>query len=135
MAIIVWEDQLSVDVAEIDGQHQKLVEMINNLHDAMKVGKGKDATGDILHGLANYTVEHFGTEEKYFEQFRYPAAHLHKKEHQDFVEKVTLFINDFDSGKILLTMDIMKFLKEWLVNHIQGTDKQYTNCFNSNGLN
>ena len=44
MAIIQWNDSLSVNVVEIDKQHQKLVAMINDLNDAMRQGKGKDAS-------------------------------------------------------------------------------------------
>jgi hemerythrin len=36
-----------VKVAEIDTQHKKLIDMINKLYDAMKVGKSKDVMGEI----------------------------------------------------------------------------------------
>ena len=42
MSLITWDESLSVNVAEIDRQHQKRVAMINELHDAMKSGKGKE---------------------------------------------------------------------------------------------
>ena len=135
MAIIQWKDNLSVNISEIDEQHKMLVTMINDLHDAMKLGKGKDALGDILNNLATYTVGHFGTEEKYFEQFDYPDTLSHRKEHQAFTEKVTGFIGSFNDGKAVLSMDVMSFLKDWLINHIQGSDKQYGPFLNSHGLN
>jgi hemerythrin len=40
MALIQWNDGLSVNVVEIDRQHQKLIGMINDLNDAMRQGKG-----------------------------------------------------------------------------------------------
>jgi hemerythrin len=54
-----------VSVNEIDLQHQKkLIEMINNLHDAMRPGKGNAVLGEIINGLVDYAGAHFQTEEK-----------------------------------------------------------------------
>lgn len=134
MALFQWDSSFSVDVAEIDKQHQKLVEMINNLNDAMKQGKGKDVLVKIFGELFTYAGNHFATEEKYFEKFKYPAAASHKLEHTNFVKKVSELKDGFDSGKISLTIEVMNFLKDWLKGHIQGTDKKYGPFFNANGL-
>jgi hemerythrin len=135
MVLMNWDDSFSVKVTEIDEQHKKLILLINNLYDAMMQGKGKDVLGSILSELANYTVTHFGTEEKYFDKFNYENTLPHKLEHKKFVEKVTEFKTKFDSGNATITIDLMNFLKDWLVNHIKGTDQKYSNCFNENGLN
>jgi hemerythrin len=134
MALFQWDSSFSVDVAEIDKQHQKLVEMINNLNDAMKQGKGKDVLVKTFGELFTYAGNHFATEEKYFEKFKYPAAASHKLEHTNFVKKVSELKDGFDSGKMSLTIEVMNFLKDWLKGHIQGTDKKYGPFFNANGL-
>jgi hemerythrin len=134
MPIIVWNDTLSVQVAEIDRQHQKLVDMINGLHEAMLGGKSKDVLGTLVAELAGYATTHFGTEEAYFQKFGYPQAAAHKKEHAGFVKKVSDFQSDFAQGRLMLSMDVMNFLKDWLVNHIQGTDQKYSAFFHAQGL-
>jgi hemerythrin len=134
MALIQWNDTFSVKVAEIDQQHQKLVSMINELNDAMKQGKGKDALSKIINGLVSYTVTHFNTEEKYFARFGYPETDSHKKEHAAFVKKVSEFKDGFEKGKISLSIEVMNFLSDWLKNHINGTDKKYSQFFNEKGL-
>jgi len=134
MPIITWTDSFSVKVVEIDNQHKKLVEMINRLYEAMKVGKSKDVMGEILDNLITYTATHFKTEEKYFDLYHYPEKETHKAEHEKFVETVTKFKNDFESGNAIISIEVMNFLKEWLTNHINGSDKQYTKCFNDQGL-
>ena len=70
MALMKWDESFSVGVKEIDAQHQKLVAMINELHAAMKEGKVHDVLGEIISGMAKYTIFHFETEEKYFEEFQ-----------------------------------------------------------------
>jgi hemerythrin len=134
MAYIVWNEKYSVGVKEIDLQHKKLTDLINGLHDAMKEGKGKDVLARVLQDLINYAASHFATEEKYMTQFKYPAYPAHKGEHEKFVKKVLDLQKDFNSGTAVMTLEVMNFLKDWLFNHIQGTDKKYGPFFNEHGL-
>ncbi|MBP2029207.1 hemerythrin-like metal-binding protein [Methanohalophilus levihalophilus] len=135
MPIMKWDESFSVKVAEIDKQHQTLVEMLNELYDMMKIGKGKDVIGPLLNDLTEYTVEHFGTEEKYFDKFGFEESARHKHEHKKFVNQVSKFKQEFDDGTANLSIDLMNFLKNWLVEHIKGSDQRYIQCFNENGLN
>jgi len=134
MGTITWNDSLSVKVLAIDQQHKKLVDMINELSDAMRSGKGRDVLSKIISGLILYTGTHFKTEEKYFDQFGYPEAEIHKKEHEAFVLKVLEFKKGFEKGDLNLTVEIMDFLSDWLQNHIKGSDKKYSQFFNDHGL-
>ena len=134
MALIQWSPALSVNVVEIDRQHQKLVAMINDLNDAMRAGKGKEVLGKTIAELLTYTATHFQFEEKYFAQYGYPDTAAHKKEHVDFAQKVTDFKKGFDGGTLGLSMQVMSFLSDWLQKHIQGSDKKYSAFFNSKGL-
>ena len=134
MSLIRWNNSFSVNVAEVDRQHQKLILMINDLTDAMKSGKGKDVLGKILDGLISYTASHFKMEEQYFKELRYPHAGEHKKEHVDFVKKVLEFKEDFDSGKATVSVNMLQFLSRWLQTHIKGSDMKYSTFFNENGV-
>jgi hemerythrin len=132
--MIQWDSSLSVSVAEIDGQHQKLVKMINELNDAMRAGKSRDILGKIVTGLISYVRVHFSTEEKYFNQFKYPETDQHKQEHVAFSMKVDDFAKKFQNGQLGISIELMDFLSNWLGKHIKGTDKKYSALFNANGL-
>ena len=134
MALITWNDGLSVGVAEFDQQHKKLVALINDLNDAMSVGKGKDVLGRIVNDLVAYSTTHFRAEEKCFARFEYPDTFNHRREHVIFSKKVAEFKNVLESGKMPLTVEVLSFLSDWLKNHIMGTDKKYSQFFNENGL-
>lgn len=135
MALLNWTSSYSVNVKEIDLQHQKLVNLINLLHDAMKSGKGKEVMGQALNDLVSYTKFHFKYEEDLFQKTMYPDTMIHKRQHQDLVKQVSDFVKQFQTGEKLLTMDLMNFLKKWLTDHIVGTDKKYSAHFNSKGIN
>ena len=134
MALITWDGSYSVNIADIDRQHQKLMEMINDLDAAMHSGKGKEVLAKIIHGLVTYTRTHFTTEESYFDKFGYADASSHKLEHSNFVRKVSQFKDDFEKGRIGLSIEVMNFLSDWLKNHIKGTDKKYGPFLNEKGV-
>lgn len=124
--LIEWDNSLSVGNQKIDSQHKVLIKLINNLNEAFAEGKTKSAIGEILKELAEYTVTHFGDEERFMERGNYPDLANHKKIHVKFVDTVKTTINDFESGKSMVSKDLMIFLKEWLIEHIMGTDQKYS---------
>ena len=123
--LIDWKEKYSVFYDEIDEQHKKLVDMINELYDSFTQGKADDVVEDILIKMIKYTDYHFKTEEKYFEKYTYSNTEEHIKEHKKFVSDVTDFYKDFKNGSISLSYDIMTFLRNWLLEHIYGSDKKY----------
>ena len=105
-----------------------------SVNDAMKQGKGKDLPGRIISDLCIHAGSHFQTEEKHFDRHKYPETQSHKVKRAEFVKRIADFKNDYESGKVAMTVDLMNFLKDWLKNHIQGTDKKYSSFFNEKGL-
>jgi hemerythrin len=126
MALIEWSDKLSVNIPSIDDQHKVLVDLINQLHDAMKTGKSKDVIASVLSSLIDYTKKHFAHEEKCMTQTCYAHLKDHKCQHDDLAVKVLQFEADFKAGKVGLTMEVLTFLQQWLNGHIMKSDKGYS---------
>ncbi len=84
--------------------------------------------------LTAYTIFHFKTEEDYFDRFKYEKADEHKAEHKAFITKVADFKKQLGEGSLILSIDVLHFLVDWLKDHINGSDKEYSKCFNENGL-
>ncbi|HRY16332.1 MAG TPA: bacteriohemerythrin, partial [Candidatus Competibacteraceae bacterium] len=123
--LITWSEDFSVNDPEIDQQHQQLINMINALHEAMLVGKGKNVMGKLLDQLIQYTAQHFKYEEGRMEAGHYPDLAEHRKKHAGLVSKVLEIQKKMKSGKHLVEMETMRFLKAWLTEHIQRSDKKY----------
>lgn len=134
MGLITWDDSLSVQVTEIDNQHKKLIDIINNLSDAMRERKGNEVMTKILSDLASYTQTHFKWEERHFQKFNYKDTPAHLKEHEKFVDQIKKYKADFESGKLAMSIEVMNFLSDWLRGHIKGTDQKYTSFFHENGI-
>lgn len=135
MEYIKWDDSLSVKIKEIDDQHKKLIEMINEFYThIIEEKKLKDNLLKLLDELAEYTKFHFSTEEKYMDEFNFEYTDFHKKEHAEFINKVFGAKKRINEGKMVFSVEITNFLKDWLVNHIKGTDQNYIECFHDHGL-
>ncbi len=134
MAFIEWNDDLSVNVEVFDAQHKKLVGLINHLHESMSLGKGKDVLGQVLNDLIEYTITHFADEEAALKKYGFHGYSIQLAEHHSLTAKVLDLQRKLSSGEAVLSIDIMKFLKEWLTHHILETDKQYGVFFASKGI-
>jgi hemerythrin-like metal-binding protein len=123
---VTWSEQYSVGVASIDSEHQKLIGLLNDLHAAMMSGQGRTVMGKVLDGLSAYTVTHFAHEEGLMRLHAYPAYLPHKAEHDKLVKQVKSLQEEFRGGNATISLEVMSFLQDWLVNHIVGVDKKYT---------
>lgn len=134
MALIVWGPMLNVGVKEIDDQHRKLVDLVNQLNDAMAAGKGRNTLAPVLDELVRYTQYHFGTEERLMAKHPGSQSAAHKGEHQKFIADVSAFKKKFDSGNAMISTEIMIFLRDWLSKHILQTDKKFAQALNAAGV-
>ena len=129
-----WKDEYAFGIQIIDDQHKKFVETLNKLHDAIVSDQTKEMLSGIFWDLSEYAVFHFNTEEMYFEEFGYEGAEDHKKHHREFREKMIEFQNQYNEGKASISIDLMKFLEDWLTNHLRDVDAKYVQCFKEHGL-
>lgn len=132
---LVWKDEYSVEVIEIDEQHKKLIQIINNLIDAISNTQiKKQIIIETINNLIEYKKMHFETEEKYFHLFNYEGTLEHETAHNAFNERINTFqIKDGDDV-ISLAFDLVDYLEDWMIGHLMGMDKKYTRCFHEHGL-
>ena len=124
MERISWSSQLSTGIIEQDNQHKRLIDLINELNDAMQAGQSTQVMGKVLTELMNYTVFHFDYEEKLMAQYKYEDSIAHRAEHTKFVQTISDYMMNYDSGKEDISAEIMSFLRGWLTNHIMNSDKK-----------
>ncbi len=135
MPLMEWTERLSVGIEQFDQEHKRLVAMVNELFDAVQAGRGKEALGAILDNLIDYTKTHFANEEHFLEKNGYPDLEAHRREHEALTRQVVDIQRKYHSGATaMLSMEVMTFLKNWLVKHIQGSDKTYGGYMNEHGL-
>ncbi len=135
MPLLVWNDKLSLGLPSIDQQHQRLVEMLNELFDAVQAGRGRDVLGRVLVEVLDYTITHFAYEEQLLVLHGYPDTELHRQEHADLSRQVFTIQQKYCSGaSMTLSMEAMNFLRNWLIKHIQGSDRKYAAFLSGKGV-
>ena len=134
MDAFTWSNDYKVHIAQIDSQHQHLVALVGRLIMAMKEGKGSDVLGRILTEVIGYTQTHFATEEKLLRAHAYPGYAPHQQEHARLTKQVSALHERFQKKEIALTIEVAQFLKDWLIKHILGTDKQYSQFLLTKGV-
>ncbi len=131
---LAWDDSLSVHVAKIDEQHKVLVGLVNELDDSIRQGRDRKVVGSVLESLIEYTQTHFASEEDSMVLYRYPTYARHKSEHDMLTSKVLDLRQHYREGTAVVGADVLRFLRTWLVGHIQGMDKVFGNYLNGQGV-
>lgn len=124
MTFMTWSEDLSVN-DEIDAQHKRLFDIVNELHASVTAGAERSALTRVFNELIDYTIEHFQTEERSFAALAYPDALTHKKEHDDLTAQVVKLQNQFVEGDLVISFELLDFLHDWLMNHTSDSDIKF----------
>jgi hemerythrin-like metal-binding protein len=125
LSMFEWNNDYSVGIGSIDAQHQNLFRIVGELYAAMSAGQGKTVLAKTLDRLVQYTASHFAHEERLMAVHGYPDLAAHKAQHDALKTKVLQFQADFEREHVAMTTQLFQFLNDWLVVHIQGTDRKY----------
>jgi hemerythrin-like metal-binding protein len=134
MSLITWSTSIALDIPSIDNQHQRWISLINDLHEAMRTGKGRAVVGQTLTAMIDYTRTHFTAEEGLMSKHKYPEYTQHKALHDEFTAKLLDWQRQQKVTDTVLTLEVMNTLKDWLINHIQTVDRKYVPYLKSKGV-
>ena len=130
---IEWKDELSVGVAEIDDDHKKLISIVNKFHDAYVSGTARSTIIETLSEIAEYTTWHFDHEENIMRRLDFPELKTHAAQHTELLNQMGQILADYEVGKTELSDDILNFLRDWIVIHLQTQDRELGLWIQSNG--
>ena len=129
-----WKDEYSVGIDSIDQQHKRLVNLINQLHTAVHYSTGEEFEREALDELVDYTKTHFSYEEGLMEQNGYPDFEPHKEQHRQMILKVEEVLAEYEQNQHTAMNSALSYLSDWLINHINGTDKEYSSYLIGKGV-
>lgn len=127
---IAWQPDFATGSAIIDDQHRVLIKMLNDADTKLDDRSPLADYESIVKGLLSYAGYHFKTEEDMMVRLAYgkdhPAtAERHLDQHREFAASVQEVQRKIAAGEHIPKADLVKFLTDWLSNHILHTDKEF----------
>ncbi|MCF8018535.1 MAG: bacteriohemerythrin [Vallitaleaceae bacterium] len=120
-----WSMDYSVQNSVLDDHHKNLLKLFNDAYDLIISNAPVENTIKLLSELKVYSIFHFSEEEKLMRAANYPYYEEHVKEHKKFIEDITKFKDAISEQTAELNEEIFLFLSDWLIHHIQKTDRKY----------
>lgn len=131
---VVWKEAYSVGIEAIDSDHKNLIKLLNQFQTAYDYHTGEEFERMALDELVAYTKYHFKNEEELMETNGYPGFEAHREQHHLMIQEVERFLEDYEARGHEALQGVSEYLTGWLINHINGTDKQYTGYLNEKGV-
>lgn len=126
MHLFSWNsDKYRLGLPAIDAQHQRLVNLINELYDTLSVTSDKSIIDPILGYVVKLSREHFDVEERMMLDMHYPDIEAHIGRHMTFNETLATIIVQYQQGNIDVTLENLKYLSHWYIEHIKTADSHY----------
>ncbi|MBU0500672.1 MAG: bacteriohemerythrin [Gammaproteobacteria bacterium] len=120
--LIPWNPGYSVGIDIIDEHHRHLLHWISRLHHSLRKEKGTIEIGKALYALDRYCRIHFAAEERMMEAYGYRDLEAHARMHRAFERKLVGFKRELMHNPLILGIEVVEFLREWLLNHIYTVD-------------
>lgn len=129
-----WSDRFALGIDLIDQQHKVLFRLIDQLAQAIQHETSEAELQAVFAKLHEYTLTHFATEERLMAQYAYPADKNHHESHRTLEHSLEQLVERAKSGEPLVSLQTMNFLRLWLYNHIDGTDRQFADFLKAKGV-
>lgn len=134
MPIVTWCDEYNVNVEEIDTQHRKLLELVNDLHSSVEACVDKNDLKNLLIELLEFTKVHFSTEERFMKEYDYPELAEHHKEHRILLQHMDNLVAVVSSGRYPTFYSDYDVSSDWALVHISEFDKSLGIFLNSKNV-
>ena len=124
--LVDWDDHLCTGVAEIDAQHQSLVEQINHLFQTLNQGMASESAAieGAVARLCDYLKDHFRFEEEWMQAARSPRLSEHRRQHEDVIKRLDNMSRDIANDTARTAYDILRNLRRDVIGHIIHEDME-----------
>jgi hemerythrin-like metal-binding protein len=129
-----WKEEYKVGIEAIDEHREKFFEIINKLKKVIVEKDCRINVADIFFSLVHYAEHYLIKEEIYFKESGYSGFSQHKESHNNFIERIIRFKEDYRNGNRAVCEDMYFFLENWLISHIMHYDIEAVTWLKEKGI-
>ncbi len=124
MPLIDWIPLYDTGIPEIDKDNQKLVGMINLLHDSISKQKNHEIVNQVIAQLAQNFQAHCKSSTTELQKIHYPYIAEQLESHKKFGLVLATFLKRIKTDEKISAMEVIGFLRNWFDRHIIIEDKK-----------
>jgi hemerythrin len=128
MPVQEWDTAYSLGIKQIDDHHRHLLALLNKTYDTFTANESKVQVDALIEELINYATYHFSAEEHLMAKHGYQGTGEHLKQHEHFITQIKIYQQEFMAGRKTLALELVVFLKDWLLEHIMVSDRAYVDA-------
>jgi hemerythrin-like metal-binding protein len=128
-----WQEDLSLGIGEVDGEHQLQVRLLSTLQEAISGGRPAGIVSEILQRVEDTSNVHFMSEELLMRLHAYERYALHVEEHRQLLEQFRDLRRHIEAGPAAAAAAAVEQLTRWLTGHIRGADRAFTEWVRTGG--
>lgn len=129
MPIATWTPDLSIGDPDLDADHMRLIDTLNEVFDALLLGQGSSAFRTALTTLNDYVTDHFAREEAWMSERTAPDLARHPAEHEALRKHLVRLVDLHDVSDEERSIELLMVLRDWLLGHIAHSDRDVTTKF------
>jgi len=120
-----WSEELSVNIPEIDLEHQHFIALVNQLNEAISQRTELSDIKGCMQAIVSDALIHFTHEEALFAEWHYPAAAEHAQRHAQVLRVLNDICKQFENTTTYDWVEAGLKVKQTLFEHLLKEDIQY----------
>jgi len=134
VSLLTWNHACGVGVSAMDDQHGILMDAMNDLRLALVRGAGREQVSQLLDQLIEFTRMHFASEEQLMEHTGFPGLAAHRHQHHALLAQGLEAAHRLQYGESVEMHQLLCFMRDWFLKHIEGPDREYGPWLNAHGI-
>ena len=122
MVLIEWKTEFEVGNPDVDHEHQEIIALINDLHEAMSGENASISVMDFLGEIYAHVAAHFALEEKIMRTNRYDQYADHKSDHERLLDELRDIMDDYEENAYFSDKEFASHVERWFTEHFKTKD-------------
>lgn len=97
MALLQWKTDYETRIAAVDYEHQRLIGLINELHQRLTGPGGQSAVSEFFGDLYAAISAHFALEERVMRERAYSGYTAHKADHERLLDEIRDLMDEYET--------------------------------------